>query len=191
MSCCTNTECIDVYINDCSSTVTLPITANQMGVWKIFAEFNGVQIKQTYYFNKGQNIVVMNKFNSSYTHKLHIYDPNMILFNDTCYILNMNPTIDATGTTLPQPATVTTDLTYLFITNPQSGHSGTIDDPIQIAPANTLQVTILAGKIVHNPVYLNNAPIQDMIYNATTTTFDNTTNGGFLNGYLFTFTYEK
>lgn len=191
MSCCANTECIDVYINDCSSTVTIPVIANQSGVWKMFVEFNGIEIKQAYYFTQGQNIVLENKFNSGYTHTLKIYDPNGILFNDTCYMLIMNPTVDATGTTPPQPATITTDLTFSFTSNPQSGHSGAIDDPIQVLPGNTIIIPQLAGKIVHNPVWLNGYTVQDMPYTSSTTTFDNTARGGFLQNDLLTIQYEK
>lgn len=192
MSCdCQNTECILVYVNDCSSTVPLPLQANRDGVWKIFAEFNGTWIKQAYYFNRGDQLVIDNKLNASYRHLVKIYDPEMLLFNDTCYILAMQLTIDATGTTPPQPATTTTDLTFLFINSPQEGHSGAIDDPIQVAPANTITIPAIAGKTVHNPVYLNNIPVQDMSYNPNTATFDNSQYGGFLTGFLFTITYEK
>jgi hypothetical protein len=187
MSCCSNTTCIQVFINDCTQLVNTGLVATQTGQWKIMVEFNGAWRKTLKWFNNGDAIIIPNEFNANYTSTVQIFTPTGALFNDTCYLFDMCQVIDATQDIT---ATQTTDISYTIVASP-SGGDGSYSNPIQLAAGATIVLTALIGYNIHGPVVINNGLQQQPIWDKTTGTLDNTANGGFNVGDLITISYEK
>lgn len=186
--CCENTECIDVYINDCVNEVNTQLKANIGGMWSVLIEFNGTWRKVISFFAAGASIKIPNVFNASYKHVVKLIDPNGNLFNNTCYVFNMNNVLDTILVNVP----VTNDLTFIIKDNPDpTAGTGTPDDPYQLKSGMSVYIAKLNGKKVHFPIYLNDGVRQSITYNSDSSTFDNTPNGGFIDGDLITISYEE
>jgi hypothetical protein len=189
MSCCDNTSCIQVYINDDTSSVDTGLIATQTGQWKIMVEFNGGWQRKLLNFNLNDHIVIPNIFNSNYKHTVQIFTPAGVLFNDTCYIFDMCNVIDAVSST----ATIikTTDISYLVTASPVNTGDGSYGNPYQVPAGNTVTLTQLIGYAIHSPVTVNGGLVQVPSWNSTSGVLDNTANGGFNVGDLITISYEK
>jgi len=190
MSCCQNTTCIQVFIDDCSESVNTGLKATSYGIWVIMIEFNGTWQRLSQTLNPGDEIIIPNVFNSNYASTVQILQPDGTLFNNTCYTFDMCQIIDASSNATP--STQTTTLFYIIKTSsPAITGSGTLADPYQLPAGNTITLPQLLGCTLLFPVYMDTNVFQNINWDAITATWDNTVNGGFVNGNLITVNYEK
>lgn len=175
--CCLNTECFDIFLVPCAASVTLPILADQTGVWTMITEFNSMSYNTQIDVISGQPILIpAANLNENYKHKVRFYRPNGDMVNATCYILNTMATI---------------------FTSPGSG-TGTVTTSLPITvteDGNVLEVLPLIGQVVHDVITKSDA-VYSMVKNGIT--FDPVTGevdltniGGYFAGETITFLYEK
>lgn len=189
MACCENTICLQFFVNDCVENIDTGLIANATGTWKVFVEFNGIAKKIVLELTNGDSIIVPNIFNSNYKHNVTILQPNGQLFNDTCYIFYMCLTIDATVE--PGANTRTTDVSFIIKSSPDpDAGNGTIDNPFQLPTGNTVTIPMLYNQTVHFPIAYN-LGMENIPYTPSTTTFNRSANGGFIENDIMTISYEK
>lgn len=187
MSCCENTTCVQVFLNDCTNEIILPLEADMPGLWRVMSEFNGAWIRQLIQLSTDDKITLENTFNANYTHLVQIFRPDGTLFNNTCYSFDMSLVID----TLPLNIPVTTDVSFIFKDSPDyNTGDGTPQDPYQLQTGLTVVIPRLYGQTVHQLIDYN-AGREFIPWYPNTTTLDRTANGGFIENDTMTISYEK
>lgn len=95
MNCgCETYQCINVFADPCNEVVTLPITANDTGIYKMVFQFNGVNFRIDVPVISGENLTIPTSyFNENYTHVVQFYTEAGVLFLNTCYKLNIMQTV--------------------------------------------------------------------------------------------------
>jgi hypothetical protein len=185
-------ECITVYVSPCDSAIRTGLIANETGVWTAQYEFNNVWTIVHLDLTAGDEIILPNDLNSNYKHQLDIYAPSGVQFDNTTFVLNVKMVLGIPGNDVTAPITVgfdgsgfvTTDVIFTVKDN---------SDPYnaqEIQSGNILTISMLAGKNVHIPQFLNWLPV-NIPYVQASGTFDNTANGGFLNNDKLIISYEK
>lgn len=103
MACgCETYSCFDVLLVECASTITLPIVASETGTWKMIQEFAGSTLRTDITVTNGVNLVVpASVFNENYTHVVKFYKVDDTIFNNTCYKLNIMPTVFTNPSSTP------------------------------------------------------------------------------------------
>lgn len=184
-------ECITAYVNPCDEGIGTPFTANVTGNYRILIESFGVATSYTILVQEGEGITLLNNINNNAVHQLQIFEPSGQLLNDTCYSLRTIITLDSTGSPTPSPTVRTMDcsITVIIVDNPDNDVLFTLCNGDEVryeyAAGNLLKIStpdgmpFLAGLYIQQPVFLDNTVIQDMPYNSTNGTFDNSANGGF------------
>lgn len=193
MSCCQETTCVQVYINDCVNKIVTPLVADMAGLWRVMVEFNGSWIRRLMQFANGDKIEIDNVFNNNYKHLVQIFRPDGTLFNDTCYNFDMSLVLD----TLPLNIPVTTDTSFVFKDNPDyDAGDGTPGNPYELQTGVTVAIPMLydavaeIGYVVHQPISYN-LGMEYIAYNRNSVTFQRGDNNTFNNGDTMTISYEK
>lgn len=85
---CESITCLNVLMEHCAATVTLPVNALETGQYLFVTEFNGFALRATGAVTQGEKIQApAHILNGNYTHVLRIYRPDNSLLNATCYKL--------------------------------------------------------------------------------------------------------
>lgn len=88
MACnCIEYQCLDIDYDLCDNDITLPLNADETGLWTLLIEFNGTWIKLSIEVVEGEPIVIPNVLNEHYVHTVRLLNSSKELFNDTCYKL--------------------------------------------------------------------------------------------------------
>lgn len=192
MSCnCQATECINVLVSPCDTAVPTGLVAPAAGDYMVLLEFNGTYGQTTLSLDADEAIILPNIVNGNYRHKMEIYKPDGQLLNGTCYTLNVKTVLTAGNGLQPSQSTRTEMATIkvIIVTNPDptvlftTRHGNKVR--YEYAPGDTLQildedgVPYLPGLFIESPVFLAEGVFQDMPYNSTLGTFDNSENNGF------------
>lgn len=104
-------QCIKVEICACHEWVQLPLIANETGTWRIKVYFNNAVFNYDIAVVYGQPVVIPNKLNESYVHKLEIFTTSETLFNNVWYQLRTIPGYCGDGyNSGPMPPTIQTSV---------------------------------------------------------------------------------
>lgn len=193
MNCETVTN-IDIKIAPNDTWVDSGLVAPVSGNYKVDIEFNGTYQQLTIVCIINKNILIPNIFNGQYNHLVQIFKPDASLLNNTCYCFKvrtitnfdyLNPAGNSKSCTIVAVIKDRPDASVLFTLC----NGSTI--PGQYPSGNTLVIPHLIGLQVAPWIILNNGVRQDIPFDNTTGTFNNTANGGFNDGDLITISYDE
>ncbi len=187
----TISECIKAFVSPCDLGITTNLIAPVDGNYLVLLEGTNSAVRYIIEANEGDIIILANNIHNNYGYSLQIFKPDGELLNDTCYSLQTILTLDGADGITPSPTVQTQPCTIeviiVDIPDPSVLYTLCNGNKIQYQyPAgNTLQILgedtlpYLPGLYVQRPVFLANGVYQDMPYNSSLGTFDNTVNGGF------------
>jgi hypothetical protein len=91
MACANEIECLGDY---CScGELELSLIADEIGVWRMKAQFNGVTLSREIEVEEGENIIIPNIFNENYTHVIWFEKADGSMFRDKKFSINIKPCV--------------------------------------------------------------------------------------------------
>ena len=115
---CNEYQCMRVFLNPCSEGVQLSINAGYTGDMTAIVSFNGVINQSVFGVVDGEAIVIPSALlNENYTHVLELYNEDNELVNDTCYTLDVRPSMNVAASS-PLPPSGETFSHEFVIDNP-------------------------------------------------------------------------
>ncbi len=209
MACnCTGTvnTCIRAYVNICSTGIDLGLEAPVSGDYLILVEGMLSAKKYVLTIAEGDNIIIPNTINNSYTYKLQIFQPDGDLLNDTCYTLRTMVTLGSDVPVIPTPPIVETrncSIEVLIKADADTSLTYSLCNgqliQLEYLPGETLTildtngVPYLPGLAIVKPYFLSYGIIQGntITFDSVSGVFTKPDNGGFNDGDIFTIQYEQ